>query len=478
LCLLLSLLAPVRAARPNVQLILVDDLKPTLGCYGDAKAVTPNLDRFARSAVRFDRAYTNQAVCAPARNALLVGMRPTSIGVYDLVTNFRLGAPAAVTLQQAFRQGGYRVETFGKVFHGGNGDESDRAALSAPHWDWQDKKLYAADHQDRPATENLDVPDNAYSDGAMTDAILERLRQVQGGGEPFLLVAGFKKPHLPFTAPRKYWELHERTEFAPDGPAAPPQHAPNFAGHNWGELRNFSDIPDVGPVDATKASELIRGYYAATSYSDAQIGRLLDRLNELKLDENTIVIVWGDHGWHLGDHGWWCKHTNYEQANRIPLLVRAPGVSAPGASTAAFIESIDILPTLCELTGLATPSSAEGVSQVAVLRDPQQAVRSEAMHVYPRGANIGRAVRTARHRLIEWKAAGADAATAVIELYDYQTDPQETVNIAAQQPEVVAALRARLALLPEARLQIRDNVQQAKREQRKENRQGTSQKNP
>lgn len=466
--LVFAVVAAAAPTRPNVLLIMVDDLKPTLGCYGDANAITPNIDRLARSALRFDRAYTNQAVCAPARNALLAGQRPTTIGVYDLVTNFRLGSPAAVTLPQVFHQAGYRVETFGKVYHRGNGDQSDRAALSAPHWDWQDNRLYAAEHDDRPATENLDVPDNAYSDGAMTDVLIERLRAVARGGAPFLFVAGFKKPHLPFTAPKKYWDLHAKTEFVPDGPTAPPEGAPKFAGHNWGELRAFSDVPDVGPVDDAKARELVRGYYVATTFSDAQIGRLLDTLAELKLDESTIVVLWGDHGWHLGDHGWWCKHTNYEQANRIPLLVRAPGVTAAGAKTSAFIESIDVLPTLCELAGLSAPRSAEGVSQVPVLRDPGLKIRDAAMHVYPRGKLIGRAVRTERYRLVEWKEAGAAPATAQIELYDYQTDPAETVNVAASQPQVVAELREWLARLPEARAQLKDENAAAKREQRKE----------
>lgn len=457
--------AVLAADRPNVLLILVDDLKPTLGCYGDAKAITPHIDRLATSGLRFDRAYTNQAVCAPARNALLVGQRPSTIGVYDLVTNFRLGAPTAITLPQVFRGAGYRVETFGKVYHRGNGDQSDRAALSAPHWDWEDNRLYAHERDDRPATEVFDGPDHAYSDGAMTEAMIDRLRAAaHPGREPFLFVAGYKKPHLPFTAPRKYWDLHAQSDFPPDGPAGPPQGAPQFAGHNWGELRAYSDIPDIGPVDAAKARELVRGYYVATSYVDAQIGRLLDALTELKLDEKTIVVLWGDHGWHLGDHGWWCKHTNYEQANRIPLIVRAPGVTAAGTRTRSFIESIDVLPTLCELAGLPAPHSAEGLSQVPALRDPAAQVRDAAMHVYPRGKLIGRAIRTERYRLVEWKEAAADQSTAQIELYDYQSDPLETINVAAAQPDTVALLLARL---PPAKLQLRDENAAARREQQR-----------
>lgn len=445
------------ADRPNVLFIMVDDLKPTLGCYGDAKAITPNIDRLAQSAVVFPRAYTNQAVCAPARNAVLTGLRPTTVGVYDLVTNFRLGAPSAVTLPQRFSQAGYRVETLGKVFHRGNGNASDSAALAAPHWDWNENKLYAENRSDRPATECLDVPDDAYVDAATTAETIKRLSSAaQHPDQPFLFILGIRKPHLPFTAPKKYWDMHAATEFAPDGPTTPPIDAPKFAGHTWGELRAFSDIEDVGPVDAAKAAELVRGYYAATTFADAQVGRVLEALERLKLADNTIVVLWGDHGWHLGDHGWWCKHTNYEQANRIPLLIRAPGVSVAGSRSSSFIESVDILPTLCELAGLSIPAGIEGVSQRDALRDPSARVRTEAMHVYPRGENIGRAVRDERYRLVEWKKAGAPAASAVIELYDYQSDPLETRNVAASHPDVVARLRGLIARLPEARPQIKD----------------------
>ena len=454
----LTALATSAAERPNVLFIMVDDLKPTLGCYGDAKAITPNIDRLARSSVLFDRAYTNQAVCAPSRNAVLSGLRPTTVGVYDLVTNFRLGAPEAVTLPQRFAQAGYRVETLGKVYHRGNGNASDAAALATPHWDWNENRLYAAERSDRPATECLDVPDETYVDAVTAGETIRRLSAAaEHPAQPFFLILGIRKPHLPFTAPKKYWDLHAATEFSADGPAVPPADSPKFAGHSWGELRAYSDVDDVGPVDATKAAELVRGYYAATSFADAQIGRVLDALDRLKLAENTIVVLWGDHGWHLGDHGWWCKHTNYEQANRIPILIRAPGVSAPGARSSSFIESVDLFPTLCDLAGLSVPAGVEGVSQRATLRDPAVVVRTEAMHVYPRGENIGRAVRDERYRLVEWKKAGAPAASAVVELYDYQTDPLETRNVAAEQPEVVSLLRSRLAQLPEARPQIKDD---------------------
>lgn len=470
---------------PNVLLICIDDLKPSLGCYGDTLAKTPNIDRLAARGLLFERAYCNQAVCSPSRNALLTGLRPQTLGIYDLGTNFRAAVPDAVTLPQYFKKHGYRTEGLGKIFHVGHGNHEDPASWSVPHWranvvayalpesrakkgETREEALFSnksAKGLPRGAAyESADVADNAYPDGALADEAIRRLQAAaERPGEPFFLAVGFVKPHLPFCAPKKYWDLHDPASFHLADRQTPPDGAPAYAPQFGGELRQYAGIPEQGPIPAELQRKLIHGYYAATSYMDAQVGRVLAELDRLKLAGDTIVVLWGDHGWHLGDHGIWCKHTNYEQAAHIPLIVVAPKVAKEGSRTTALVETVDIYPTLCELAGLPLPDSQpklDGQSFAAVLRDPTDTTKDAIFHVYPRsprgqGQLIGRAVRTERYRLVEWKKPGAAASAAELELYDYQTDPTETRNLAAEQPERVKALLAILAKQPEARPQFR-----------------------
>jgi iduronate 2-sulfatase len=280
--------------------------------------------------------------------------------------------------------------------------------------------------------------------------------------QPFFLAVGFLKPHLPFCAPKKYWDLYDRASFTVPALRKAPEGAPRFAPSGWGELRQYSGIPTNGPVTDDQALALIHGYYAAVSYVDAQVGKVLDELDRLNLAANTIVLLWGDHGWHLGDHGWWCKHTNYEQATRIPLMVSAAGVVKPASRAArTLVESVDIYPTLVELAGLPAPKPPQGIegkSFVAVLHDPTLALKDHVFHVYPRGERIGRAVRTERYRFVEWKRPGAAPDTAELELYDYQDDPHETKNLSADRADVVSRMRALLAAQPEAKPQIARSI--------------------
>lgn len=248
--------------------------------------------------------------------------------------------------------------------------------------------------------------------------------------------------------------MHDPQKLPQPSRHTPPDAAPEFAGKTTGELNQYEPVPEEGAVSADLARHLIHGYYAAVSFVDAQVGRVMDELDKLKLSENTLIVLWGDHGWHLGDHGMWTKHTNYEQANRIPLVIVAPGVAAPGSSTRQPAETVDVYPTLVELAGLpkpAPPQPLDGVSLVPVLRDPALRVRDHATHCFPRDALLGRAIRTERHRLVEWKKPGAPPEESILELYDYEVDPEETRNLAEAQPEVVARLRKLLAQQPEAR---------------------------
>jgi iduronate 2-sulfatase len=465
--------------KPNVLLIAVDDLKPLLGCYGDPVVKSPNIDRLAARGVRFERAYCNQAVCAPSRNSLLTGVRPTTLGIYDLGTNFRIASSNAVTLPQYFMRHGYRTEALGKIFHVGHGNHDDAASWSVPLFQAKSIAYALPENQARltreealfaneasvgnlprgAAWESAEVPDETYPDGKIAQEAIRRLQAARRKPtEPFLLAVGFLKPHLPFCVPTKYWDLYDRASFILPTVRTAPQGAPKYAPSGWGELRQYSDIPDSGPLTDDQARTMLHGYYAAVSYVDAQIGRVLDELDRLGLTSNTIILLWGDHGWHLGDHGWWCKHTNYEQATRVPLIVSAPGVTSRGArATRALIESVDIYPTLVELAGLPAPSvpqGTEGKSFVRVLRNPRRGFNEQVYHVYPRGERLGRAVRTDRYRLVEWKIPGAPAESAEFELYDYRTDPGETRNLAREQPDTLARLRVHLARLPEAKPQI------------------------
>lgn len=469
------------AARPNVLFIAVDDLKPTLGCYGDKLAKSPNIDRLAARGVVFERAYCNQAVCAPSRNALMTGVRPTRSGIYDLGTNFRQASSNTVTLSQYFMRHGYRAEALGKIFHVGHGNREDPASWSVPHV--QEKSIYYVLPESRSnqtltreealfanqtdvaklprgaAAESAVVPDSAYPDGRLADEAIRRLRGAKAKpAEPFFLSVGFLKPHLPFCAPKKYWDLYDRAAFQVPELRTAPAGAPKYAPSNWGELRQYRDVPDSGPLPDDQAREMIHGYHAAVSFVDAQLGRVLDELDRLGLATNTIVVLWGDHGWHLGDHGMWSKHSNYEQAARIPLIVVSPGIGEAGRrAERTLVETVDLYPTLAELAGLPAPEVPQGIdgqSFVAALKDPAVSAKDAIFHAFPRGERIGRAVRTARHRLVEWKVPGAAPETADLELYDYEEDPLETRNRAAHDPETVKRLRARLATLPEARAQI------------------------
>ncbi len=470
------------SGRPNVLLILVDDLKPALGCYGDAAAKTPNIDRLAARGMRFDLAYCNQAVCAPSRFNLMLGSRSTSTGLYGLGSRLRDVLPDAVTLPQHFaKHGGYRTESIGKVFHVGHGNEGDPRSFTVPPFKdkvieyldpastdgglltreealFTNQKLNQINELPRGAAfESPEAEDEDYADGRVAAETVRRLEAAKArraaDGTPFFIAAGFVRPHLPFCAPKKYWDMHDPAALPMPEHEQLPQGAPEVAGKRGGEIAAYAPVPEgreaVYPEELKR--RLIHGYYASTSYVDAQIGKVLDALDRLELAENTIVVLWGDHGFHLGDLGIWTKHTNYEQAVRIPLIFVAPGVAAPGGSTRQLAETVDLFPTLAELAGLPSPAGpqpVDGASLVSVLRDPAARVRDHAFHAYPK-AKIGRAVRTERYRLVEWRSPGEPPESAQWELYDYEADPLETRNLAAEKSELVRNLREILTRHPE-----------------------------
>ena len=436
--------------KPNVLFIALDDLRPALACAGDPYAKTPNIDALAASGTAFTRAYCQQAVCSPSRSSLLTGRRPDSTKVYDLVTHFRKALPDVVTLPQHFKNNGYYSHGLGKIYHGGY---DDKPSWSVP-WEATQGKHFGADglklmgelkakakaaNADATKIRGLpfeapEVADDYLNDGWTANRAIEILGERKGKNEPFFLAVGFAKPHLPFVAPKKYWDLYDPAKLPVAASSEPPKGAPSYAPQFGGELRQYHGIPKSGAIPAEQARQLIHGYYAATSFADAQIGRLLAALKEKGLAENTIVILWGDHGWHLGDHGMWCKHTNYEMATRAALVMRIPGQKATGKPSERFVEFVDIFPTLAEVCGLPKPEGAEGFSFAPLLNDPKKEWKLAAFSQYPRGSKetgplMGYAVRTEGYRYVEWRKKGtADVVSR--ELYDHKADPNEDVNIA------------------------------------------------
>ena len=461
---------------PNILLILIDDLKPAMGTYGDAMAKTPHIDRFASKGIRFDMAYSNQAVCAPSRINLMLGSRSTSSGIYNFGQNFRDYYADALTLPQFFKQKGYHAESMGKVYHIGHNTYGDEASWSVPHHkdlvieyvDPESKKegftreeaLFsnksAAGLPRGLAWESPEVADEAYADGRTAKRAVERLTQLKNNPDkPFFLAVGFARPHLPFSVPKKYWDLYNAENFPLASYQVAPEGAPKYAVKRDTEIDQYIPVPHSSqqdPFPEELQRKLIHGYYAGVRYVDAQIGKVLSALEQLKLDENTIVVLWGDHGYHLGEMGIWTKHVNYELANRIPVIMAGPGIARPGSKTAQLFETVDIYPTLVELAGFKRPQVTQpfdGMSMVPVLKNPDKTIRDHAYHAFPRGGRLGRAIRTDRYRLIEWKKIGEPDNTAEYELYDYQDGSVEKKNLAAEQPEVLARLKAILARHPE-----------------------------
>lgn len=464
----------------NVLFIAVDDLRPEIGCYGVPVIQTPNIDALAARGTIFTRAYCQQAVCSPSRTSLLTGRRPDTTRIYDLQTHFRLTIPDVVTLPEHFKKRGYHTQGLSKIFHGGL---DDPRSWSVPHWvphaaAYGSREVLDALKQERnelkakgvrigdeiaqtdpktgtalkvkrgvrvlgPPWEAPDVPDNALADGMTADKAIQVLREIKD--KPFFLAVGFLKPHLPFVAPKKYYDRYPLDKLTLADNPFPPKDCPQYALAGWGELRGYKGMPKKGPMPDKDALDLIRGYYAATSYTDAQIGRIIDELKRLDLIRSTVIVLWGDHGWQLGEHGEWCKHTNFEVATRSPLIFSAPGQKNAGARTGALAEFVDIYPTLCELCGLPLPDGLEGTSLAPVIEHPGRAWKKAAFSQYPRAGLMGHSMRTDRYRYTEWAEEGKEPLAR--ELYDHRTDPDENTNIAnaPENKDLVASLSKMLA---------------------------------
>jgi iduronate 2-sulfatase len=441
----------------NVLFIAVDDLRPEINASGSSLIKTPNLDRIAAKGTSFERAYCQQAVCSPSRSSLMTGRRPDATRVWDLETHFRKALPNAVTVAQHFKEHGYHSMSMGKIFHGGFDDTLSWSEpsqypkapgyVSAAALKMQDDPANI-DKKGRargPAVEEADVPDDTYTDGKVARLAVKTLGELKQKGKPFFLAVGMAKPHLPFVAPKKYWDLYDPAKIYVPAFQKLPAGAPGFVGHNNSELKSYADIPNEGPITEALARRLRHGYYAATSYMDAQVGLVLDALEKEGLADSTVIVLWGDHGWQLGEHGLWHKHTNFEIAARAPLLISMPGQKAAGRKSASLAEFIDIYPTLADACGLPKPKDVDGVSLRPVLDDADAKVRPVAISQYPRNdagkSLMGYSIRDDRWRLVLWRDR-ADNTIHATELYDEVGDPHETVNVAtkAEHAEVIARL--------------------------------------
>ena len=437
--------------RLNVLFIAIDDLRGNVGCLGDKIAVTPNMNKLAQRGTVFLNAYCQQAVCNPSRASVITGLRPDTLKVWDLKTHFRQHHPDIVTLPQYFKRHGYYTQSFGKILHGQGAPSTDPPSWSAePVWDHCTKRDQYVLPENRPgdqsgkqaASECADVPDEAYIDGKVAARAVEKIKELAENERAFFLAVGFRKPHLPCCAPKKYWDRYKRKTFENENwPALNrPKDGPDIALHNWKELRGYTDIPDIGAVPPEKAAEVRHGYYAATSYTDAQIGKLVNALDRCGLRENTIICLWSDHGFHLGEHTIWCKTSNYEFDARVPLILSAPQ-KEKGYVCRRLVELVDMYPTLVELAGLSLPGGLEGTSMVPLLNDPNRNWKKAAFTQFPRPTYykrnfnvMGYSMRTEQFHYIEWIDVKKKQPVA-IELYDHLLDPYELKNLAAQKEQ-------------------------------------------
>lgn len=443
--------------KPNVLFIVVDDLRPELGCYGVEQIHSPNIDKLASEGVMFKNSFCNISVCGASRSSILTGEYPTRTRFTTYFTRIEEDAPGVTTLPGQFAKNGYYTTSLGKVIH--HLDDALQSWTETP-WRpdypnsihvqeyWRDYRspdnIWTKDTLQPagmvgPAWEHAEVPDSAYYDGKIANKAISKLNELANSEQPFFLAVGFLKPHLPFNAPAKYWDMYSREEIDKAPNPFFPQNAPKESFYNYGELRNYANIPnDKKPLDEKTSRALKHGYYACVSYTDALIGRVLTTLEQTGLDKNTIVVLWGDHGYSLGEHTHWCKHTCFYNALHTPLIIKAPGYKA--AKTEALISYVDIFPTLCELAGLPLPETLQGESAVAILKNPEKKGGYEFCR-YPNGESVV----TNRYIYTEYYNPKTGGYLSNM-LYDHKNDPQENVNV-ADEPEyqkTVAELREKL----------------------------------
>ncbi len=410
----------------NILFIAVDDLRPELNFYGANHIKSPNLDKLAASSMVFNRAYCNIPVCGASRASLMTGARPTRKRFIDAHTKKNEDYPEAISLPMLLKQNGYTTISNGKIYHYNKDD--------AFAWDemWQPNQLWSYALPESQAIrkntkrglpfEMAKVHDSVYRDGKLALKVIKDLNKLKKSNHPFFLTMGLAKPHLPFTAPKKYWDLYNREDIELPESYVQPKTTPRQAFHKYGELRNYENIPKKGDLSDDLAKELIHGYYACVSYVDAQIGLVLDELKRLELEEDTIVILWGDHGWNLGDHKLWCKHVTFETALRTSLLIKVPG-KTNGQKTNAITEYVDVYPSLVELVGLEIPNTVDGKSFVPILNGEKPG-KDWAV------SKFKDAITLIKGDLFYTEWIKDDGIAYARMLFDHKTDPLELNNLA------------------------------------------------
>lgn len=432
----------------NVLFIAVDDLRPELNCYGNKEIVSPNIDRLAENGVLFQHAYCQQAICMASRASIFTGYYANANQIYSCLSVDDL-MPEALTINGFFKKSGYEVYAIGKLYH----HQEDHVKQFGEGW-LETQKLAQGETKGRgylseealaaltpegrgPAWESAEVEDNEYRDGFYADWVVNKLNDLKTSEKPFFLGVGFQKPHLPFNAPTKYWDLYDPEQIETVDNPFFPENGSLYGKHNSGELRNYTNIPQGNSEFSEEMQkQLIHGYKACVSYTDAQIGRVLDALEKNGLKENTVVVLWGDHGWKLGEHGMWCKHTAFEVDTRGPLIISAPNIRQ-NVKTNALAEYVDVFPTLVDLCGFEVPVHLQGQSLFPVLSDPDSSVKEQAFSIWPsyRGASndkskkvIGYSVRTQKYRYTEWIRIDSGEVMER-ELFDHNVDPEENRNV-------------------------------------------------
>jgi arylsulfatase A-like enzyme len=438
--------APATAAdRPNVLFIAVDDLRPELGCYGADHIKSPAIDRLAAEGIVFEKAFCMVPTCGASRAALMTSIRPARNRFVTHLAWADKEAPGRVTLNTHFQANGYHTVSLGKIFHHST---DSKAGWSEEPWKPkgpqyrlpENVRIQEANAKDRgPAYEMAEVDDTDYGDGKLAERAIADLQRLSQGDKPFFLAVGFFKPHLPFVAPKKYWDLYDRETIQLPPNFEPPVGAPAASLHNSGELRNYAGIPAQGPLPEDLARTLIHGYYACVSYTDAQIGKLLAEVDRLGLKDDTIVILWGDHGWNLGNHGLWCKHSCYESSLHAPLILRVPGKTS-GQKTPRVVEFIDVYPTLCQLCDLPLPSHVQGRSLVPLIESPEAPWTDLAISRFGNGDSI----RNSDLRYTEYTNAQGGSLGRM--LYENPTAEGETKNVvkAPKHADAVSELKETL----------------------------------
>ncbi|TCI90401.1 sulfatase [Tenacibaculum sp. M341] len=511
----------INNTKPNIVFIAVDDLRPELGCYDSEIAITPNIDKLASNGITFNKAYCQEAICSPSRASLMTGARPETINVIENFTYFREANPDIITLPQHFKNNGYETVHTGKIFHKPAFADLDISWSRKPAHDKmtikkertpggfalpENQEIFKQNRADviakygknaprnglgkGPAYENADVPDTFYEDGYNAELAIATLKDLKekNPDKPFFLGMGMKKPHLDWLAPKKYWDLYDPAKIKLTSQKDAPVNGATMGLHPSFELRARFGIPKKGPIQKDLAKKLKHAYLASVSYIDTQIGKLINAIDEQGLRDNTIIILWSDHGWHLGEMGIWGKATNYEISTRVPLIIASPNMTKEikGKRSEALVELVDMYPTLADLANLPLPKHLEGQSFKPLLDNPNKEWKRAAFSQFPSpalrewAANplskgmretyfgplineveqkiknqqkdkwnrelfenylMGYAMRTQEHRLIVWKDYRTpEAAPIFIELYDHQNDPNETVNIADKNPELTKKL--------------------------------------